>query len=98
MHQYTVNAALQLLPVATEKHPYQWVDEAIEIIKNSGMQSEVGAFTTVVEGTYEQLILLINNINEYLFEHKCYEWILGVQMQIRSQEAMTAEEKTKKHR
>lgn len=98
MHQYTVNASLQVLPVATTKHPYEWVDEAIAIIKQSGVKCEVGPFTTVVEGTYEQVMNAIHAINEYLYEKKCNEWILGVQLQIRSEGAITGEEKTAKHR
>lgn len=98
MHQYTVNASLQVLPVATSKHPYEWVDEAIAIIKQSGVKCEVGPFTTVVEGTYEQVMNAIHAINEYLYEKKCNEWILGVQLQIRSGGAITGEEKIAKHR
>jgi uncharacterized protein YqgV (UPF0045/DUF77 family) len=98
MHQYTVNASLQVLPVATDKHPYEWVDEAIAIIKQSGIKCEVGPFTTVVEGTYEQVMNAIKDINEYLYEKKCNEWILGVQLQIRSEGDITGEEKTAKHK
>lgn len=98
MHNFTVNASLQVLPVATEKHPYIWVDEAIAIIKESGIKCEVGPFTTVVEGTYEQVMKAINDINEYLYEKECNEWILGVQLQIRSTSDITGEEKTAKHK
>lgn len=97
MHSYIVNASLQVLPVATAKHPYEWVDEAIAIIKQSGINCAVGPLTTVVEGTYEQVMKVINEVNEYLFEQSCNEWILGVQLQIRSGADITAEEKTAKH-
>ena len=98
MHNYIVNASLQLLPVATEKHPYEWVDEAIAIIKQSGLQAEVGAFTTVIEGSYEKVMKVIHDINEYLYQQQCSEWILGVQIQIRSNSDITGEEKTAKHK
>lgn len=98
MHSYTVNAALQLLPVGGEKHPYEWVDEAIAIIKKSNLKSEVGAFTTTVEGSYSDIMQLIHDINEYLIQAKCREWILGVQIQLRSEADITADEKTAKHR
>lgn len=97
MHKFIVNASLQVLPVATSKHPYEWVDEAITVIKQSGIKCEVGPFTTVVEGTYEQVMKTINDINEYLYEKRCNEWILGVQLQIRSGGDITGEEKTGKH-
>jgi uncharacterized protein YqgV (UPF0045/DUF77 family) len=98
MHSYIVNASLQLLPVGGTKHPYEWVDDAIVIIKKSNLKTEVGAFTTTVEGSYSDVIQLINDINEYLIEAKCREWILGVQLQLRSEADITAEEKTAKHR
>lgn len=97
MHHYIVNASLQVLPVATAKHPYELVDEAIAIIKQSGIKCVVGPFTTVVEGTYDQVMKAINDINEYLYEKECNEWILGVQLQIRSAGDITGEEKTAKH-
>ena len=98
MHNYIVNASLQVLPVATSKHPYEWVDEAIAIIKQSGIKCEVGPFTTVVEGTYEQVMKAIGDINEYLYAKECNEWILGIQLQIRSGGDITGEEKTAKHK
>lgn len=98
MHQYIVNASLQVLPVATEKHPYEWVDEAIAVIKQSGLFCEVGPFTTVVEGTYDQVMAAIHSINEYLYAKHCNEWILGVQLQIRSGGSITGAEKTEKHK
>lgn len=48
MHSYIVNAALQILPIVNDKHPYKWVDEAIAVIQNSGVKYEVGPFATVL--------------------------------------------------
>ena len=50
MHNYIINASLQVLPIVKDKHPYEWVDEAIEVIKQSKIKYEVGPFATVVEG------------------------------------------------
>ncbi len=44
MHQFIVNATIQVLPLAQDKHPYEWVDEAIHIIQQSGIKYEVRAF------------------------------------------------------
>ena len=98
MHTYLVNASIQLLPVHTEKHPYVWVDEVIELIKASKLQCEVGAFATVVEGRYEDVMKLIHSINEYLLTQHCNEWILTTQLQMRCDADITALEKTEKHR
>ena len=96
MHQFIVNASIQILPVVQDRHPYLWVDEAIAVIRQSGIKYEVGPFATVVEGTYEEVKQVVNNINEYLFREGCSEWICNAQVQIRSGGDITGDEKTAK--
>ncbi len=96
MHQYIVNAAVQIVPIVEDKHPYKWVDEAIAIIQQSGIKYEVGPFATVLEGTYAEVMQVVNDINEYLFSKNCHEWICNVQVQLRSGADITADEKTSK--
>lgn len=98
MHNYIVNASLQVIPVVNDKHPYIWVDEAIEVIKQSKIKYEVGPFATVVEGKYEEVLHVVNAVNEYLYSQNCNEWILNIQLQIRSSGDMTADEKTEKYK
>ena len=96
MHKYIINASIQLIPVVTDKHPYEWVDEAISIIQKSSVKYEVGPFATVVEGTYEEVMKLIHEVNEFLYSRGCSEWITNLQIQIRSYGNITSEEKTEK--
>ena len=98
MHNYMVNASLQILPIVQNKHPYEWVDEAIAIIQQSGIKHEVGPFATQLEGNYADIMQVINDVNEYLFSKGCQEWICSVQVQIRSGSAITGDEKTTKFR
>jgi uncharacterized protein YqgV (UPF0045/DUF77 family) len=98
MHQYTISASIQLLPIVQDRHAYEWVDEAIAIIQQSGIKHEVGAFATVVEGTYEEVLAVIHQINEHFVQRGCAEWITSVQLQIRSSGSITGEEKTEKFR
>ncbi|RYZ28492.1 MAG: thiamine-binding protein [Chitinophagaceae bacterium] len=97
MHSYIVSASIQLVPLAQDRHPYEWVDEAIEVIKRSGILYEVGPFATVVEGRYNEVMNVINLINEFLYEKNCTEWISNVQIQIRSKTDITSLEKVQKH-
>ena len=76
MHQHIINASLQIIPIVQDKHPYEWVDEAIAVIKQQGIQYEVGPFATVIEGTYEAVMETIHAINNYLQAQGCHEWIL----------------------
>lgn len=98
MHQYLVNASIQIVPIVLDKHPYEWVDEAIAIIQHSGIRHEVGPFATVLEGTYDEVTQVIHAINEFLYSKGCAEWISNVQLQIRSGRSITANEKTDKFR
>lgn len=98
-HSYIISASLQLVPIVPgSKHPYDWIDEVISIIKSSGLPYEVGPFSTSVESDYKSVMELIDSINSFLFAQKCQEWVLHVQLQLRSEADMTSNEKTDKHR
>lgn len=96
MHNYIVNASIQILPIAQDRHPYGWVDEAILVIQKSGIKYEIGPFATVVEGTYEEVMTVVHRVNEHLFQQQCSEWIASVQFNIRSNSDITANEKISK--
>jgi uncharacterized protein (TIGR00106 family) len=98
MHNFIVNASVQIVPIVMDKHPYQWVDEAIDVIRLSGIRYHVGPFATELEGTYEEVMKVINDVNEYLFSRNCNEWICEAQIQVRSNADITADEKTKKYK
>lgn len=98
MHTYTINAAIQIVPIVQDKHPYEWVDDAIAVIQASGIKYEVGPFSTTLEGTYNEVMKVIHDVNEYLFNKGCPEWISNLQIQIRSKGDITALEKTEKFR
>ena len=97
MHNHVINASIQIVPIVRDRHPYEWVDEAIEVIKSTGIKCEVGPFATVVEGKYDEVMHVINRVNDHLQERDCSEWITNVQIQIRSNADITSDEKTEKH-
>lgn len=96
MHNYIINASIQILPIVQDKHPYEWVDEAIAVIQQSGIKYEIGPFATVIEGTYEEVMRVVQSVNEHLFQQRCNEWIASVQFSIRSNGDITANEKVSK--
>ena len=98
MHNQTINAGIQLVPIHTKEHPYEWVDSVIDLIKESGLVYEVGPFNTSVEGSYEQVRRLVDRINDFLWQEQCPEWLLNVQYQLRSGGGVSAAEKTQKFR
>jgi uncharacterized protein YqgV (UPF0045/DUF77 family) len=96
MHNHIINASIQILPIVQDKHPYEWVDEAIFVIQQSGIKYKIGPFATVVEGTYEQVLSVVNSVNEHLVSQGCNEWIASVQFNMRSGGDITANEKVTK--
>ena len=98
MHNHLVNASLQVLPVVQDRHPYLWVDEAIAIIQDTGIKYEVGPFATVLEGTYEEVLKVVHQVNEYLQSKNCAEWIINIQLQIRCNSSITGDEKTNQYK
>ena len=96
MHNHTINASIQIVPIVLDKHPYLWVDEAITIIQQSGIKYEVTPFATVLEGTYTEVMDVIHAVNEFLYKKGCVEWISNLQIQIRSNGDVTGNEKTAK--
>lgn len=60
----TVNIALQILPSSPDIHPYTLVDKAIEIIENSGLTYTVTPFETVMEGSYDEIMIVIKKAQE----------------------------------
>jgi len=96
MHQYLVNASIQIVPIVLDRHPYQWVDDAIAIIQKAGIKYQVTPFATILEGTYDEVMKVIHDVNEFLYKKGCAEWITNLQIQIRSERDVTGEEKTAK--
>lgn len=97
MHNHIVNASIQIVPLAQDRHPYEWVDEAITIIQASGIKHEVGAFQTVLEGSYKEVMHVVHEVQEHLFQKGCAEWIAQVQLQVRAGGDITAAKKTDKY-
>ena len=98
MHQYTINASIQIVPIVLDKHPYLWVDDAIAIIQQSGIKYEVTPFSTILEGRYDEVMKVIHDVNEFLYQKGCVEWIANLQIQVRSGGDVTGDEKTEKFR
>lgn len=96
MHNHIISASIQIVPIVTDKHPYAWVDEAIDVIIRSGVKYEVSSFSTILEGSYIQIMKLIDEVNQQLYSRGCAEWISNVQIQIRASGDITDAEKTAK--
>ena len=59
------SVAIQVLPIMEdEKKLVAAVDQAIKYIKSTGVNYQVGAFETTLEGDYDQLMEIVKNITK----------------------------------
>jgi len=61
-----VNLAIQVLPFSTTEDKYFIIDKAIALISDSGLKHVVCPFETVVEGSFEEVMNLVEDI-----KHSC---------------------------
>ena len=71
----SLSAYVQFIPLKS-KEPMSIIDIAIECIKNSGLEYEVGPFGTSVEGENSAVQKLIK---ELLSQRICEEFLVNVQ-------------------
>ncbi|PTX64328.1 uncharacterized protein (TIGR00106 family) [Melghirimyces profundicolus] len=59
------NVSLQILPrAAGDEEAYARVDEAIRVIRRSGVKYEVGPMETTMEGDYDSLMTIVKEAQE----------------------------------
>jgi uncharacterized protein YqgV (UPF0045/DUF77 family) len=61
-----INLAIQVLPFSSETDKYEIIDHAITIIAESGLKYVVCPFETVLEGTYDEVMAVVQDI-----KHSC---------------------------
>ncbi len=92
-----VNIAVQVLPLTAPEKAYSVVDKAIEVIKSSGVKHRVCPFETVMEGEYNHLMQIIQEIQEACFNTGTEELILNLKIQVNQKKDITIEDKTNKY-
>lgn len=93
----TVNLAIQVLPKVKDGNTYAVVDKAIEVIQKSGVKYRVCPFETVMEGTYEKLMQIVDEAQKACFEAGAEEVLVNIKIQRRPDADVTIEEKTGKY-
>ena len=75
-----INAAIQLLPLITSGNKYDLIDNAIALIKNSGLNYKVCPFETVVEGEAKDVYNLIEQIQNQTLKAGCDELLINIKI------------------
>ena len=92
-----INLALQIIPSVPSEQVYPVVDEAIAVIRDSGVKYRVCPFETVMEGPYEELMEVVRKTQEVCFKAGASQLLVYIKMQIRKDGDVTIEEKTGKY-
>lgn len=92
-----VNVALQVLPSSKTKQPYDIVDKAIQIIKESGIRYRVCPFETVMEGDYDEIMAIIKKVQLAGLDYGADNMISFIKVQIDKENDVTIEDKTGKY-
>lgn len=93
MENHKINAAIQLLPLSNNIDKYKIIDEAIALIKNSGLNYVVCPFETVVEGTYYDVMQLIEKIKNNSLQGQSQEIIINLKLHCNSKKSLFIDDK-----
>jgi uncharacterized protein YqgV (UPF0045/DUF77 family) len=94
---FTINAAIQVLPAGDKKFAYSIVDEAIKTIAESGLNYKVCPFETVIQGTYEEVMNLIFRIKESCFDAGAEDILINIKLQLGNNKNITISDKMHKY-
>ena len=95
MHNNTINAAIQLVPLVKRNEAFLTIDKAIAAIQRSGLLYEVGGFETNIEGSYNDVMKLFNEVCE-VANQGGNEFLVYLKLHVHPQENLSAEEKLRK--
>jgi uncharacterized protein YqgV (UPF0045/DUF77 family) len=93
-----INLGIQIVPKSKLIDSYWLVDQAIEVIKKSGVKHVVTPFETVMEGTQDELMRIANEAQQAVLDAGADEILVYYRMQIRKDEDVSIEDKTEKYR
>lgn len=93
-----INLAIQVLPRSTIKGTYELVDVAIERIQKSGLNFQVCPFETVIEGSYDEIMKLVKDIHEAVYEAGADEMITNIKIQTRKNQDVYIDDKMNKYK
>jgi len=93
-----VNIALQVIPISATRAAYDIIDDAIAVIRDSGLNYRVCPFETVIEGPYDRIMETVGKVQEHCFACGADELLVYVKIQNRKGGPVTIDEKMKKYR
>lgn len=95
---HTVNLAIQILPLRLPKaETLRIIDKAIEAIQGSGMKYVVCPFETVIEGPYDRVMQLLNDVQDTCYKAGATELIVNMKLHRSSDADLLIDDKIGKY-
>ena len=92
-----INASIQVVPI-NNPEAIPFIDRAIDLIRQSGLEYEVGPFSTSVEGSLPDFLNLTQKIRSAVHEAGLEEVLINIQIHSHAQTHVRAKDKTQAHR
>lgn len=89
--------AIQVLPKVKDGNTTVVVDKAIEVIQRSGIKYEICPFETVMEGSYDKLIRIVDEVQKVCLDAEVEEVLINIKMESRPHSDVTIEGKTDRY-
>lgn len=94
----TVNLAIQFLPLEKSREDaYSIIDAAIAVVQQSGLKYVVCPFETVVEGPYDRVMRLLNDMQDVSFKAGADTLLINMKLHRSATKDLYIEDKTGKY-
>ncbi|MEM8567404.1 MAG: thiamine-binding protein [Bacteroidota bacterium] len=91
-----INASLQIVPLAGSEHYHNYIDAAIELIRNSGLKYMVTPMETVIEGRKGEVLRTLDEAREAALTAGADELLVNIKIHIKKNMDVTFDEKVNK--
>lgn len=96
---HNVNLAIQILPVhLQQQEAYAIIDKAIEVVQQSGLKYEVCPFETVIEGPYDKVMQLADDMQQACYNAGAKTLLVNMKLHRSVEKDLAIEDKTGKYR
>lgn len=93
MTNHDISLGIQIIPKSKTLDTYKLVDEAINVIKSSGVPHIITPFETVMQGRYDELMQISNNAQKAVLDSGAEECLVYYRIHYRKNADVTFEEK-----
>jgi len=93
MTNHNIALGIQIVPLRSEKHAYDLIDEAIAVIQNSGVRFSITPFETVMEGKYAELMSIAQGAQQAVLDAGADECLIYYRIHLRKSGDVSFEEK-----